>query len=135
MKPLLPAFCRPLGYVVLIISVFLPFLLVLSKVITDSNLLFYKESTKVVMMAGALMILLALHKNENEETNRIRIKAIRTAVFLTIIFLCGGMIYRTATGESLSSIDTSSFPIFLIINVICLEFGIKKAAIDKVFKR
>jgi hypothetical protein len=135
MKPLLPVFCRPLGYVVLIISVFLPFVLALSKVITDSNLLFYKESTKVVMMAGALMILLALYKNEGEETSRIRVKAIRNAVFLTVIFLCSGMIYRTATGESPSNIDNSSFLVFLIINVICLEFGIKKAAIDKVFKR
>jgi NADH:ubiquinone oxidoreductase subunit K len=135
MKPLLPVFCRPLGYAVLIVSVFLPFVLALSGVITDSNLLFYKESTKVMMMAGALTILLALHKNENEEINQIRIKATRNAVFLTVIFLCGGMIYRTATGEGLSSIDTSSFTVFLIINVLCLEFGVKKAVIDKVFKR
>ena len=134
MKALLPVFCRPLGYVILFVSLFIPFLLVMQGMVTDSNLLFYKECTKLLMMLGAVMILFALSRNEGRETEIIRNKATRNAIFLTVLFLFGGMLYRVATGD-IMTVDTSSFLIFLIINVLCLEFGMKKAQVDKIFKR
>ena len=134
MKALLPVFCRPLGYVILFVSLFIPFLLVMQGMETDSNLLFYKECTKLLMMLGAVMILFALSRNEGRETEIIRNKATRNAIFLTVLFLFGGMLYRVATGD-IMTVDTSSFLIFLIINVLCLEFGMKKAQVDKIFKR
>ena len=134
MKALLPVFCRPLGYVILFVSLFIPFLLVMQGMVTDSNLLFYKECTKLLMMLGAVMILFALSRNEGRETEIIRNKATRNAIFLTVLFLFGGMLYRVATGD-IMTVDTSSFLIFLIINVLCLEFGMKKALVDKIFKR
>ncbi|WP_071147126.1 hypothetical protein [Bacteroides ihuae] len=134
MKAMLPVFCRPLGYVILMLSLFIPFLLVMQGAVTDSNLLFYKECTKLLMMLGALMILLALTKHESPETDRIRVNAMRYAVFFTIIVIFGGMLYRVAVGD-LISVDTSSFLTFLIMNIICLEYGIKKVTVDKLFKR
>ena len=134
MKALLPVFCRPLGYVILFVSLFILFLLVMQGMVTDSNLLFYKECTKLLMMLGAVMILFALSRNEGRETEIIRNKATRNAIFLTVLFLFGGMLYRVATGD-IMTVDTSSFLIFLIINVLCLEFGMKKAQVDKIFKR
>lgn len=134
MKALLPVFCRPLGYVILVISLFIPFVLVMQDMVTDSNLLFYKECTKLLMMLGALMILFALSRNENHETEAIRTKATRNAMFLTVLFVFGGMLFRVATGDMMT-VDTSSFLTFLIINVLCLEFGMKKATVDKIFKR
>ena len=134
MKALLPVFCRPLGYVILFVSLFIPFLLVMQGMVTDSNLLFYKECTKLLMMLGAVMILFALSRNEGRETEIIRNKATRNAIFLTVLFLFGGMLYRVATGD-IMTVDTSSFLNFLIINVLCLEFGMKKAQVDKIFNR
>ena len=64
MKALLPVYCRPLGYVVLLVALFIPFILVMQGVVTDTNLLFYKECTKLLMMAGCLLIIFALSKNE-----------------------------------------------------------------------
>ena len=61
-------------------------------------------------------------------------KATRNAIFLTVLFIFGGMLYRVAQGDLLS-VDSSSFLIFLIMNVLCLEFGIKKATVDRLFKR
>jgi len=86
------------------------------------------------MMLGALMIIFALTKNENKETEVIRNKAVRNAMFLTVFFIFGGMLYRVAKGDVMS-VDSSSFLIFLILNILCLEFGIKKARIDGLFKR
>ena len=132
MKALLPVFCRPLGYVILFVSLFIPFLLVMQGMVTDSNLLFYKECTKLLMMLGAVMILFALSRNEGRETEIIRNKATRNAIFLTVLFLFGGMLYRVATGD-IMTVDTSSFLIFLIINVLCLDFVIKNAHVEKIF--
>ena len=80
------------------------------------------------------MILLAYTKNENEETEVIRVKAMRNAFFITIIYIFVSMLFRLYKGSN-ELMDTSSFLIFMAMNVICLEFGIKKAVVDKIFKR
>ena len=134
MKALLPVYCRPLGYFVIALALFLPFLMLMIGKMTDGNLLFYKECSKLLMMLGAMMILFAFTKNESKETEQIRNQATRNAIFLTVLFIFGGMLYRVWKGD-IMSVDTSSFLIFLILNVICLEFGIKKATVDRLFKR
>lgn len=134
MKALLPVYCRLLGFLVIAMGLFIPMILMLLGRVTDSNLLFYKECSKMLMMVGSLMILFALSKQEGRETEIIRIKATRNAMFLTVLFVFGNMLYRVATGDILS-VDSSSFLTFLIINVLCLEFGMKKAAVDKIFKK
>ena len=134
MKALLPVYCRPLGYFVIALALFLPFLMLMIGKMTDGNLLFYKECSKLLMMLGAMMILFAFTKNESKETEQIRNKATRNAIFLTVLFIVGGMLYRVWKGD-IMSVDTSSFLIFLILNILCLEFGIKKATVDRLFKR
>ncbi len=134
MKALLPVYCRPLGYFVIALALFLPFLMLMIGKMTDGNLLFYKECSKLLMMLGAMMILFAFIKNESKETEQIRNKATRNAIFLTVLFIFGGMLYRVWKGD-IMSVDTSSFLIFLILNILCLEFGIKKATVDRLFKR
>ena len=86
------------------------------------------------MIVGALMIIFALSKSESRETEQIRNSATRNAIFLTVLFVFGGMLYRVATGE-LITVDTSSFLTFRIMRVLCIEFGMKKAMVDKIFKR
>lgn len=134
MKALFPIFCRPLGYVILLIALFIPFFLVIQGMVTDNNLLFYKECVKLLMMVGCLMILFALTKDENHETEQIRNAAVRNAIFLTFLFIFGGMLWRVSQGDVIS-VDTSSFLIFLVFNVLCLEFGLKKTLINRYFKR
>ena len=130
MKALLPVYCRPLGYFVIALALFLPFLMLMIGKMTDGNLLFYKECSKLLMMLGAMMILFAFTKNESKETEQIRNKATRNAIFLTVLFIFGGMLYRVWKGD-IMSVDTSSFLIFLILNILCLEFGIKGYCVDR----
>lgn len=134
MKALLPVFCRPMGYFIIALALFLPFVLAMMGRVTDANLLFYKECSKLLMMMGALMIIFALSKHECKEIEQVRNKAVRNAIFLTVLFVFGGMLWRVAKGD-LMSVDSSSFLIFLILNVLCLEFGIKKVTVDRLFKR
>ena len=133
MKALLPVYCRPMGYAVIALALVLPFLMALMGRVNDTNLLFYKECSKLLMMMGALMIIFALIKHENAETMAIRNRAVRNAMFFTVLFLFGGMLWRVLKGD-LQTVDTSSFLVFLIFNVLCLEFGIKKATVDALFK-
>ncbi len=79
---------RIIGYAVMAFALFVPFVAALLGKVTDSNLLFVKECTKLLMITGALMILFALSKEESAETERIRSNATRNAMFLTFfIFL------------------------------------------------
>ncbi|MBE6287944.1 MAG: hypothetical protein E7099_07145 [Mediterranea massiliensis] len=134
MKPLLPVFCRPMGYFVIALALFMPFLMYFMGRVSDANVLFYKECTKLLMMLGAVMIIFALNKNESKELEQVRGKAMRNAIFMTIIFIFGGMLYRVSKGD-MTSVDSSSFLTFLLLNVLCLEFGIKKAQVDRHFHR
>lgn len=134
MKALLPVYCRFLGYFIIALALFLPFILWIYGRVTDGNFLFYKECSKLLMILGALMILFALTKNESKETEDIRNRATRNAIFLTVLFIFVGMVYRVAKGDMMS-VDTSSFLTFLILNVLCLEFSIKKATVDRLFKQ
>lgn len=134
MKALLPVYCRPLGYFIMALALFLFLFFYMMGWVTDANFLFYKECTKLLIIMGALMIIFALNKNESRELEQVRNKATRNAIFLTVLFIFGGMLYRVAQGDY-KSVDSSSFLIFLILNVLCLEFGIKKASVDKLFKR
>lgn len=134
MKALLPVFSRPIGYLILIISLFIVPVLYMNGMITDQNLLFYKECTKLLMMSGCLMIIFALSKNESRETEQIRNTAVRNAIFLTFLFVFGGMLWRVIQKDVIN-VDTSSFLTFLVFNVLCLEFGLKKAVVDRLFKR
>lgn len=134
MKALLPVFCRPLGYLVMLLALVIFCMLIFRGMVTDQNLLFYKECTKLLLMAGCLLIIFALSKNESRETEQIRNAAVRNAIFLTFLFVFGGMLWRVAQGD-VANVDTSSFLTFLIFNVLCLEFGLQKARVDRFFKR
>ena len=78
------------------LALFIPMIFYMMGGVTDTNLLFYKECSKLLMMLGALMIIFALTKNENKETENIRNKAVRNAMFLTVLYVFGGMLYRVA---------------------------------------
>ena len=123
-----------MGYVIIALALFLPFLMLMWGRMTDANLLFYKECSKLLIMLGSLMIIFALRRTESDESRHIRTTATRNAMFLTVLYIFANMVYRVFKGDLLS-VDTSSFVIFLILNVLCVEFGFKKAAADKVFKR
>lgn len=70
MKALLPVYCRLLGYFVIALALFIPIMLYVMGKMTDANLLFYKECSKLLMMLGALMTIFALTKDESKKLRR-----------------------------------------------------------------
>lgn len=134
MKGILPAFYRTMGYVILILSVFVPLLMFLFGTINDSNLLFTKASIKLLIWFSLFMIFLAKAKDENEEISRIRVKAICYAIYLLGIYYIV-MLVRGVYVGNLEEADNSIAIVYMAFNVICLEFGIQKSRVDKLFKK
>ena len=134
MKALLPVYCRPLGYLVIALGVFMPILMALMGRVTDANLVFYKECAKLLMVMGCLMIIFAFSKEENHEIEQGRNRAVRNAMFITVIILFCNMVYRVYTRD-LTSVDSSTFLIFLIANVLCVEYEINRVRVKNLFKR
>ena len=134
MKALLPVFCRPLGYAIIALAVFMPFILYFMGKVTDANLVFYKECSKLLMMMGCLMIIFAFSKDENREIEQGRNRAVRNAIFFTVLILFCNMVYRVYVGD-ITSVDSSTFLIFLIADVLCVEYEISRVRIRNLFKR
>lgn len=134
MRALLPVYCRPLGYLMIAIGLFMPISMALMGKVTDFNLVFYKECSKLFMAMGCLMIIFAFSKEENREIEEGRNRAVRNAMFITVLILFFNMVYRVYTRD-LTSVDSSTFLIFLIANVLCVEFEINRVRIRNMFKR
>ena len=134
MKGILPTYCRTMGYTLLILCVFLPLMMFMFGMINDSNLLFTKASVKLLIWFSLFMIFLAKVKNENEETAKIRVKAISYAIYLLGIYYIV-MLVRGVYDGNLEEADNSIAIVYMAFNVLCLEFGIQKSKVDKLFKK
>lgn len=134
MKGILPVYCRTVGYVVLILSVFVPVLMFMFGMINDSNLLFTKAAVKLLIWFSLFMIFLAKVKEETEETSRIRVKAICYAIYLLGIYYVL-MLLKGAYEGRLEEADNSVAIVYMVFNVVCLEFGLQKSRVDRLFKR
>ena len=134
MKGILPTYCRTMGYTLLILCVFLPLMMFMFGMINDSNLLFTKASVKLLIWFSLFMIFLAKVKNENEETAKIRVKAICYAIYLLGIYYIV-MLVRGVYDGNLEEADNSIAIVYMAFNVLCLEFGIEKSKVDKLFKK
>ena len=134
MKGILPTYCRTMGYTLLILCVFQPLMMFMFGMINDSNLLFTKASVKLLIWFSLFMIFLAKVKNENEETAKIRVKAICYAIYL-LGFYYIVMLVRGVYDGNLEEADSSIAIVYMAFNVLCLEFGIQKSKVDKLFKK
>ncbi|WP_237040320.1 hypothetical protein [Phocaeicola faecalis] len=134
MKGILPTYCRTMGYTLLILCVFLPLMMFMFGMINDSNLLFTKASVKLFIWFSLFMIFLAKVKNENEATSKIRVKAICYAIYLLGIYYIV-MLARGVYDGNLEEADNSIAIVYMAFNVLCLEFGIQKSKVDKLFKK
>ena len=134
MKGILPVYCRTMGYVVLLLSVFVPLFMFMFGMINDSNLLFTKASIKLLIWFSLFMIFLAKVKDENEKISRIRVNAIFYAIYLLGIYYIV-MLVRGVYNGNLEEADNSIAIVYMVFNVICLEFGVQKSRVDRLFKK
>jgi hypothetical protein len=65
---------------------------------------------------------------------KIRVKAICYAIYLLGIYYIV-MLVRGVYDGNLEEADSSIAIVYMAFNVLCLEFGIQKSKVDKLFKK
>lgn len=134
MKGILPVYCRTMGYVILILSVFLPLMMFLLNMINDSNLLFTKAAVKLFVWFALFMIFLARAKDETEETAKLRVKAVGYALYLLGVYYIVMLVKGVYEGN-IDEADNSIAIVYMVFNVICLEFCLQKKRVERLFKK
>lgn len=134
MNGILPPYFRPLGYSLMILSVLVPILLFITGSIGDHNLLFIKTCVKLLIWISMFMVFLAKVKDENETTAKIRVKAIYRALYLLGVYYVIVLLKGYFEGD-IEKADTSIAIVYMAFNVACLEYGVQKQRIDRIFKK
>ena len=116
MKGIFPASCRLLGYVLLLLSVFVPLLMYMFGQVNDGNLLYVKLGMKLVIWISLFMVFLAKMKDENEEAFAIRRKAMVISLYLWGIYYVG-VLLNAAYGGNLQEADNSVGIVYMVICV------------------
>ena len=133
MKGILPAPCRPTGYVLLVLAVFLPMLMFMFGMVTDSNVLCVKLLMKLIVWVSLFMVLLAKRKEEDEVTARLRSNAMKYGLYIWGIYYIGVLAIAAFKGD-LGQTDSSIGYIYMVIVVLVFEVLVQKRKAEKMFR-
>ena len=133
MRGLLPVFCRPLGYALLILTVFVPMLLYMFGMVTDANFVLVKVIMKFVVWMSLFMVFLSRAKDEDAECEKLRSKAMQVALGFWAVYYVVVLIKAGIDGD-VQEADNSVGIVYMIMNVVCMEFFFQKRRIEKSFR-
>lgn len=133
MRGFLPSWCRIAGYVLLLLSVFVPPTMSLLGAVHDGNIILVKLVMKLVIWMSLFAIFLSKTKDEDEVVG-LRAKALQYALYLWCVYYVV-MLVRGAMLENLQLADNSAAIVYMVISVICREFLFQKHRAEKLFRR
>ena len=133
MRGFLPSWCRIAGYVLLLLSVFVPLTMSLFGAVHDGNIILVKLVMKLVIWMSLFASFLSKTKDEDEVVG-LRAKALQYALYLWGVYYVV-MLVRSAMLENLQLADNSAAIVYMVISVICREFLFQKHRAEKLFRR
>lgn len=133
MKGLLPVFCRPLGYALLILSVFVPMISYMFGMVTETNFVLVKVGMKFVVWVSLFLVFLSRAKDEDAECVLLRSKSMQVALAFWAIYYVVVLIKAAIDGDAQEA-DNSVGIVYMIMNVVCMEFFFQKRRIEKNFR-
>lgn len=135
MKGIFPVFFRILGYVLLLMSVFVPMLMYMFGMVqTDASFVYVKLGAKSVIWISLFFIFLAKTKDEDSVTSSLRSKAMSFALFIWGIYYLAILVF-SAIELDYQRADNSIGIYYMVMNVICFEFLQQKRKIENRFNR
>ena len=134
MKGILPVFCRPLGYALLILSVFLPMLGYMFGMVTDENFVYVKLGMKFVIWISLFLVFLARAKDEDAESAALRTKSMEIGLGIWAVYYVVVLIKAAFDGNAQEA-DNSVGIVYMVINIVCMEFLFQKRRIEKNFTK
>ena len=134
MRGLLPVFCRPMGYVLLILSVFIPMLGYMFGMVDNQNFVYVKIGMKLVIWISLFIVFLARAKDEDGESAALRAKAMQVGLGLWAIYYVVVLV-KAGIDADAQEADNSVGIVYMVINIICKEFLFQKRRIEKNFTK
>ena len=134
MKGILPPLCRPIGYVLMILAVFVPMILMMFSMISETNVMLVKLLMKVVVWLTLFMVFLAKRKDESQETARLRTCALKYGLYIWGIYYLAVVAIAAYNGDT-SHTDNSIGYIYMVIIVFILEVLIRKQKAENMFRK
>ena len=129
MKGLLPVWCRTLGYVVMILAVFMPMFLFMFGVADNSNLIYIKFAMKLTVWVSLFVVFLAKRKDECDEVAGLRSAALKFSLYVWAIIYVFLLVKGLLEGN-LAYVDDSTGFIYMVLAVISFEFLSQKRRIE-----
>lgn len=133
-KGILPTICRPLGYVLLILAVFIPMLMFMFGMVSGSNILYVKLLMKLIVWVTLFMVFLAKRKDEDDETAALRSKSMKYGLYIWGIYYIGVLAIASIKGN-IAQTDSSIGYIYMVIIVLVFEVLIQKRKAEKMFRK
>ena len=134
MRGLLPVFCRPLGYALLILSVFVPMIGYMFGMVDDQNFVYVKLGMKFVIWISLFLVFLARAKDEDAESAMLRAKAMQLGLgFWGVYYVV--VLIKAAIDADAQAADNSVGIVYMVICIICMEFLFQKRRIEKNFTK
>ena len=134
MKGILPVFCRPLGYALLILSVFLPMLGYMFGMVSDQNFLYVKLGMKFVIWLSLFLVFLARAKDEDADSAALRAKAMQVGLGIWAVYYVVVLVKAAIDGNAQEA-DNSVGIVYMVITIVCMEFLFQKRRIEKNFRK
>lgn len=134
MKGIFPPPCRWAGYGLLLLSVFVPMLMYMFGMVDDGNLLYVKLGMKSAVWIALFIIFLARTKDESETIASIRARSMKYALYIWgVCYLV--LLALAAAEQDISRADNSIGIVYMVTNVLCMEFLLQKYRMEKMFRR
>lgn len=134
MKGILPLYFRFAGYILLLLSVFVPMLMYMFGMVSDANLIALRAVMKLVIWISLFMVFLAKTKDEGAESVAIRLKSLKYATCMLGVYYVVMLVREALSGAAVSA-DNSAVLVYMALSVLCLEFLLQKNRIEKMFKK
>lgn len=134
MKGILPLYFRFAGYILLLLSVFVPMLMYMFGMVSDANLIALRAVMKLVIWISLFMVFLAKTKDEGAESAVIRLKSLKYATCMLGVYYVVMLVREALSGAAVSA-DNSAVLVYMALSVLCLEFLLQKNRIEKMFKK
>lgn len=134
MKGILPLYFRFAGYILLLLSVFVPMLMYMFGMVSDTNLIALRAVMKLVIWISLFMVFLAKTKDEGAESAVIRLKSLKYATCMLGVYYVVMLVREALSGAAVSA-DNSAVLVYMALSVLCLEFLLQKNRIEKMFKK
>ena len=134
MKGILPLYFRFAGYILLLLSVFVPMLMYMFGMVSDANLIALRAVMKLVIWISLFMVFLAKTKDEGAESAAIRLKSFKYATCMLGVYYVVMLVREALSGATVSA-ENSAVLVYMALSVLCLEFLLQKNRIEKMFKK